>query len=268
MLPAPPAGPCWVRADRRGLDQILMNLLSNAIKYNRSGGRVGVALRAEGAQVRLAISDQGTGLTAEQQARLFQHFERLGAEASPIEGTGLGLVISLDLARAMGAELRVSSETGTGSTFTLTLPAAAAPSIAEAADAPAAAPPQALAAAQREVLYIEDERLNVILMEEVFRTRPEWTLAVAEDGAEGLAMARAHRPNLVLIDMNLPDTSGLALIRVLRADPATRGLRCIALSADAMREQIDAALAAGFDEYWTKPIDVPRMLADLSRRLA
>jgi CheY-like chemotaxis protein len=118
------------------------------------------------------------------------------------------------------------------------------------------------------VLYIEDERLNVVLMEEVFRTRPEWALSIAEDGAEGLQMARALRPHLVLIDMNLPDTTGLALIRTLRSDPATLPLRCIALSADAMSEQIEAALAAGFDEYWTKPIDVPRMLLDLSRRLA
>ena len=268
VLPVAPATPCWVRADRRGLDQVLMNLLSNAIKYNRAGGRVSVALQAEGGRVELAISDEGAGLSAEQQARLFQHFERLGAEASPIEGTGLGLVISLDLARAMGAEISVRSACGAGSTFTLSLPEASAPQP-ERANPPLPAEAKADAAAQprREVLYIEDERLNVILMEEVFRTRAEWALSIAEDGAEGLQMARELRPDLVLIDMNLPDTTGLALIKTLRADPATRALRCIALSADAMSEQIEAALAAGFDEYWTKPIDVPRMLQDLSRRL-
>ena len=117
------------------------------------------------------------------------------------------------------------------------------------------------------MLYIEDERLNVVLMEEVFRTRPQWVLHIAEDGAEGLQLARQLRPDLLLIDMNLPDMNGLALIRALRSDPATLPLRCIALSADAMSEQIDAALAAGFDEYWTKPIDVPKMLAELARRL-
>jgi signal transduction histidine kinase/CheY-like chemotaxis protein len=267
MLPAPPAAPCWVQADRRGLDQVLMNLLSNAIKYNRTGGRVGVALSTAAGRVHLAIQDEGAGLTAAQQARLFQHFDRLGAEASRVEGTGLGLVISLDLARAMGAELKVHSQPGAGSTFTLSLPVAAPPR----ADTTAAAPPQdtqaASAGPQRSVLYIEDERLNVVLMEEVFRTRPEWALSIAEDGAEGLQMARELRPHLVLIDMNLPDTTGLALIRALRSDPATLPLRCIALSADAMSEQIEAALAAGFDDYWTKPIDVPRMLQDLSRRL-
>ena len=266
-LPAPPAAPCWVQADRRGLDQVLMNLLSNAIKYNRAGGRVGVALSSEAGQVHVAIQDEGAGLTAEQQARLFQHFDRLGAEASRVEGTGLGLVISLDLARAMGARLQVHSQPGAGSTFTLSLPAAAAPP----ADTRAVATPQDTQAAtsgpQRKVLYIEDERLNVVLMEEVFRTRPEWALSIAEDGAEGLQLARTLRPHLVLIDMNLPDTTGLALIRTLRSDPVTLPLRCIALSADAMSEQIAAALAAGFDEYWTKPIDVSRMLQDLSRRL-
>jgi signal transduction histidine kinase/ActR/RegA family two-component response regulator len=268
QLPDPPAAPCWVQADRRGLDQVLMNLLSNAIKYNRVGGRVGVALRAETGRLQLAISDEGAGLTVQQQERLFQHFDRLGAEAGRVEGTGLGLVISLDLARAMGAELTVQSQPGVGSTFTLGLPRAMAPQ----GDAAAAAPPaDALVDApgpQRQVLYIEDERLNVVLMEEVFRTRPEWVLSIAEDGAEGLLMARELRPHLVLIDMNLPDTTGLALIRTLRSDPATLPLRCIALSADAMSEQIEAALAAGFDEYWTKPIDVPRMLLDLSNRLA
>jgi signal transduction histidine kinase/ActR/RegA family two-component response regulator len=267
LLPAPPTAPCWVQADRRGLDQVLMNLLSNAIKYNRAGGRVGVALHAHAGRLQLAISDEGAGLTAQQQERLFQHFDRLGAEAGRVEGTGLGLVISLDLARAMGAELTVQSQPGVGSTFTLGLPMANAPKP-DAAPAQAPADPQAsVPGPQRQVLYIEDERLNVVLMEEVFRTRPEWALSIAEDGAEGLQMARELRPHLVLIDMNLPDTTGLALIRSLRSDPATLPLRCIALSADAMSEQIDAALAAGFDEYWTKPIDVPRMLQDLSRRL-
>jgi CheY-like chemotaxis protein len=257
-----------VTADRRGLDQVLMNLLSNAIKYNRSGGHVAIALHTVAGRVHLSISDEGAGLTTDQQARLFQHFERLGAEGSRVEGTGLGLVISQDLAHAMGADLSVHSQPGAGSTFTLALPAAAAPPVDTASAAPAPEAPDRPAGPRRSVLYIEDERLNVVLMEEVFRTRPEWALSIAEDGAEGLQIARQLKPNLVLIDMNLPDTTGLALIRSLRSDPATLPLCCIALSADAMREQIDAALAAGFDEYWTKPIDVPRMLRDLTQRLA
>ena len=118
------------------------------------------------------------------------------------------------------------------------------------------------------MLYIEDEPLNAVLMQEVFRTQPNWKLLLAEDGASGLSLAREAVPDLVLIDMNLPDMNGLTLIRRLRADPLTRQLCCIALSADAMREQIEAALAAGFDDYWTKPIDVHRVLGDLMRLLA
>jgi signal transduction histidine kinase/ActR/RegA family two-component response regulator len=267
LLPTPPAAPCWVQADRRGLDQVLMNLLSNAIQYNRAGGRVGATLHRDAGRVQVAISDEGAGLSAGQQARLFQHFDRLGAEGGRVEGTGLGLVISLELAHAMGAELSVRSEPGAGSTFTLALSAAAAPPADAASTATPPEPPATANRAPRRVLYIEDERLNVVLMQEVFRTRPEWALEIAEDGAEGVRMARALHPQLVLIDMNLPDTTGLALIRTLRADPATRALCCIALSADAMSEQIEAALAAGFDAYWTKPIDVPRMLRDLAQRL-
>jgi len=128
--------------------------------------------------------------------------------------------------------------------------------------------PQPLAGGPRRVLYIEDEPLNMVLMEEVFRARPDWTLLAAENGAIGAHIASEQLPDLTLIDMNLPDLNGAELIRRLRADPRTRGLRCIALSADAMQEQIDAALAAGFDDYWTKPIDVRRVLADLGRLLA
>jgi PAS domain S-box-containing protein len=266
-LPLLPATPCWVLADRRALEQIVMNLLSNAIKYNRSGGRVHVALRNDDGAVHLAVTDEGAGLSPAQQQRLFQHFERLGAETGRIEGTGLGLVISRELALALGAELRVHSAPGSGSTFTLVLPAADAAPAVRPPTAPAEAMSVAAPGPQRTVLYIEDERLNVVLMEEMFRTRPHWRLVVAEDGAEGMALARQERPDLLLIDMHLPDTTGLALVKALRADAALRGSRCIALSADAMSEQVETALAAGFDAYWTKPIDVGRVLADLGRLL-
>ena len=119
----------------------------------------------------------------------------------------------------------------------------------------------------RRVIYVEDEPLNQVLVEELFRARPQWRLEIAADGRSGLAMAADAPPDLMLIDMNLPDTNGLALLQRLRAEPALRGLRCVALSADAMSEQIAAARAAGFDDYWTKPIDVPRMLRALDTLL-
>ena len=273
-LPAPPGmapASCWVQADPRALEQVLMNLLSNAIKYNRRGGAVtvdvAVEARADGAVVRISIGDEGGGMSDEQQASLFQPFNRVGAEHSRTEGSGLGLVISQRLVDALNGRLQVRSRLGAGSTFTVELPASVNPAAQAAAPAHADASARRPSTGPREVLYIEDEPLNMVLMEEVFRTQPHWTLLVADDGATGARIARESRPDLVLIDMNLPDMNGLTLIQRLRGDPQTRPLRCIALSADAMREQIDAALAAGFDDYWTKPIDVQRVLDDLARLL-
>jgi PAS domain S-box-containing protein len=263
--------PCPVQADPRALEQVLMNLLSNAIKYNRPGGRVLVDVAPGDARegpARIAIRDEGRGITAEQRAGLFQPFNRGGAEATRTEGSGLGLVISRRLVDAMGGHLTLVSQPGVGSTFTVALPAGDDGTAPHPAPDGADTGPQPLPTGPRRVLYVEDEPLNLVLMEEVFRARPDWALLAAEDGAAGLRIAVEALPDLALIDMNLPDTNGLALIGMLRADPRTAGLRCIALSADAMREQIDAALAAGFDDYWTKPIDVRRVLRELGRLLA
>ncbi len=274
-LPAPDKlarSPChWVRAERRALEQVLVNLLSNAVKYNRPGGAVRVGVARIDGHVRIDVHDEGAGLSAQQQARLFQHFDRLGAEASSVPGSGLGLVITRELVQAMGAALQVRSAPGSGSTFSVVL-VASEPGEAEAQDAPMAtrsAPPtDALAeppATPRCVLYIEDEPLNALLMQEVFRLRPAWSLHVAANGRDGLARAAALHPDLVLIDMNLPDLSGAEVVRRLRDEPATRALRCIALSADVMAPQIAAAREAGFDDYWTKPIDVREVLEGLQR---
>ena len=268
---APPAAPDahWSLADARAVEQVLINLLSNAIKYNRAGGRVEVALWRSPGTVGLSVRDEGQGLTPDQQAHLFEPFNRLGAEQRRVEGTGLGLVIARALAQTMGGQLRLASAPGTGSTFTLTLPATDAPADRRSAARPVEAPPTGPEAPRttRSVLYIEDEPLNQLLMREVFRTQPLWTLHVASDGATGLAHLADARPDLVLIDMNLPDTHGLDLIRRIRTHPARSDLHCIALSADAMQAQVDAALAAGYNAYWTKPIHVPDVLAGLARVL-
>ncbi|MFT3663700.1 PAS domain-containing protein [Piscinibacter sp.] len=271
-LPAPRAGAAahWVRAERRALEQVLVNLLSNAIKYNRPGGAVHVDIVRIDGHVRIAVRDEGAGLTAQQQARLFQHFERLGAEASGVPGSGLGLVITRELVQAMGAALQVRSAPGSGSTFSVVLAASEpAPDTGIDGDAPAHTEPEPLPAeassTPRCVLYIEDEPLNALLMHEVFRLRPAWSLHVATSGHDGLARAAALHPDLVLVDMNLPDLGGAEVVRRLREAPATRTLRCIALSADAMAPQIAAAREAGFEDYWTKPIDVREVLAGLQR---
>jgi len=266
LAPQCPGG-CWATADARAVEQVLLNLLSNAIKYNRPGGTVELALQHDGERVAVAVRDEGEGLSTAQQLQLFQPFNRLGADQRRIEGSGLGLVIARTLAAAMQGELLLRSTPGEGSTFTLLLPAGRAMPGPGAA-APPATPAAAPAAAQKHVLYIEDEPLNVMLMQEVFKGRPQWRLSVANDGAAGFKAAREQAPDLLLIDMNLPDTSGIALIRQLRTDARTAGLRCIALSADAMQPQIDAALAAGFDDYWTKPINVARVLDAVAKAMA
>lgn len=263
-----PPGALWAQADARAVEQVLLNLLSNAIKYNRPSGAVRVALSRSGPQVAVAVTDEGEGLSPAQQALLFQPFNRLGAEQRRVEGTGLGLVIARELAASMNGELQVQSEPGQGCTFTLRLPAGAAPLAQGPSAARGEAPSTQAPVQRRQVLYIEDEPLNVLLMREVFKSRPQWELQVATDGSSGLAAARARPHDLLLIDMNLPDMNGLELIRSLRGDPGCSGTKCIALSADAMQTQIDAALAAGFDGYWTKPINLPLILDGLGRALS
>ncbi|MFM2450238.1 MAG: hypothetical protein RIS44_2688 [Pseudomonadota bacterium] len=267
-LPTTALPACMVQADPRALEQVLMNLLSNAIKYNRPHGAVYINLREEDKHVVLSIRDEGLGLSTEQQAALFQPFNRLGAERTRIEGSGLGLVISRDLMGAMGGTLTVQSELGQGAVFSLTFPLTSDTASKEAAPAPAAEKPTPrIAPTQRCVLYVEDEPINVMLMEEIFRRQPAWTLLVATDGQQGLQLARTHHPDLLLIDMNLPDMNGLEVLQQLRLDAATQHLRCVVLSADALPDQVSAALAAGFSDYWTKPIDVPLVLGKLAQCL-
>jgi signal transduction histidine kinase/CheY-like chemotaxis protein len=264
-----PQAAARVRGDAQAIEQVLVNLLSNAIKYNRVGGRVTVDVeRPDEATLMIHVHDDGDGLRPDQLAQLFQPFNRLGAERRRVSGTGLGLVIGRGLARAMGGEIHVRSEPGRGSRFSLQLVAASADGDGGQPSGSAhevhAAPP---APAGRVVLYVEDEPLNVLLMEEVFRTQPGWTLHVAHDGTSGVELAVRVQPDLALIDMNLPDMNGLEVLRRLRADPATARLLCVALSADAMSEQIAAARAAGFDDYWTKPIDLTRLLDNVRRAI-
>ncbi len=253
-------------ADAHALEQVLLNLLSNAIKFNHAGGQVTVSANADAQGLTLSVSDTGTGLGPAELAQLFQPFNRLGAERKRIAGSGLGLVIVRELARAMGGDVTVHSEAGQGCCFSVHLPLAAdAPTApSNPPSAPTARAP-AIHVTPRQVLYIEDEPLNVLLMQEVFRAQPAWTLHVAEDGESGVQAALRLRPDLALIDMNLPDINGLEVLRRLRGQPATQGLRCIALSADAMHEQIRTARAAGFDDYWTKPFDLTRLLAAVAQ---
>ncbi len=263
-----PGGPCAVRADPARLHQVLLNLLSNAIKYNRRDGRVQVALAPAGPRVAITVADTGLGMDEAQCAALFQPFNRLGRETSEVEGTGIGLVIARSLVELMGGSLQARSEPGVGSTFTLHLPAATRTATAAAPPPVAQAPLLLRDDVRGRVLYVDDNEVNRVLMEVLLSRRPRVELRLAADGASGLALARAEPPDLVLLDIRLPDMDGYQILRALRADERLRGLPCVAVSAGAMPDEIAQATAAGFDAYLTKPLDIALLLAEVDRRLA
>jgi PAS domain S-box-containing protein len=256
-----------VMADARRLRQVVANLLSNAVKYNRPGGSAQIECIAgdDPPLLGLRVLDTGRGLTAAQMQRLFEPFNRLGAERSEIEGTGIGLTIVRALVERMGGRIEVDSRPGEGSEFRVWLPRAAQPSREDAPPPPAAAPEPAPALAAIDVLYIEDNAINVMLVQELVSLRPNVRLHIAPDGRSGIARARQLRPTCVLIDLQLPDIDGFQVLVALRADPALAGVACIALSANAMPDDIARAKRAGFDDYWTKPIDFNQFLGGLDR---
>ncbi|MDZ7653653.1 MAG: PAS domain S-box protein [Burkholderiaceae bacterium] len=255
-----------VLTDRVRLRQIVVNLLSNAIKYNRPGGliTVGCQPRADD-RLRLTVADTGIGIAADKLAALFRPFERLGAESSEVEGTGIGLALSQQLAHLMDAEIGVESTPGVGTVFWVDLP------LAGHAPTPPALPPAEPGApaftAAGTVLYIEDNEPNLMLVQALLAAYPQMPLLTALDGRRGLELARAQRPDVILLDIHMPGLDGFEVLRALRADPSTREIPVIALSADAMPEDIARAKAAGFMRYLTKPLVLTALLQALSEAL-
>ena len=249
-----------VLADPMRLRQVLTNLLSNAVKYNRDGGAVTLTARrctpAEGNFVEILVADTGLGMTAEQQAALFQPYNRLGRETSSIEGTGIGLVISRRLAELMNGTLQASSEAGRGSIFTLRLPAAAAIELPPAVYSHTSPAPYQ----QRLVHYVEDNETNIEVMRGVLAQRAQITMHTSQLGLDGLAAIRAQPPDLILLDMQLPDISGLELLRHLKQDDAIAGIPVVVVSADATIPATEQALTLGAAHYVTKPVDVAQFL--------
>jgi signal transduction histidine kinase/ActR/RegA family two-component response regulator len=255
-----------VQADAQALEQVLTNLLSNAIKYNRPQGRIRV--RFEATELgRLIVDDTGVGMSEAQLSRLFEPFNRLGAERTGVGGSGLGLVIAKKLVDAMGGELEVQSLVGRGSRFQVSLPLAERSRATEAAEPPQVMPSEWGGDAQHTVLYVEDDEINTLLMEQVFESQPAWQLITAATAAEGLRAAMSNTLSVILLDLHLPDASGFEVLERLKADPRTRQTRCIAVSADVLPEQINEALARGFDGYWTKPLDLIRIVTELKQLL-
>lgn len=271
-----------VHGDATRLRQVLLNLLTNGIKYNRAGGEVAVDAAAAGALVHLRVRDSGRGIAPAQLAGLFQPFNRLGAERDgATEGTGIGLAIVRSLVERMGGHVQVSSQPGEGSVFEVVLPLAApaeaaaqgtlagagstaAEVFASTATSAAALPASPAAPAhQRHVLYIEDDPVNALIVREMLSTLPGYRLSVANDGAGGVAAALHERPELVLLDMQLPDMDGFTVLRRLREQPRTAALPVVALSANVMPEQVRRGLAAGLADYWTKPLEMTTFLHKL-----
>ena len=262
--------PCFVHADQTRLKQVLINLLSNAIKYNRERGtvRVNYAMSAPGS-IRVSIVDTGAGLPPDMLAQLFQPFNRLGQEVSGEEGTGIGLVVAKQLIELMGGMIGVDSTVGVGSVFWFELGAAAEPQLAVQRDEPAAprAAPVSSDARVRAVLYVEDNPANLKLVAQLVARRPDLRLLSAGTGGLGIELARAHRPEVILMDINLPDMSGIDALKILRADPATAHIPVVALSANAMPHDIEKGLQAGFFRYLTKPIKLDELLDTLNTAL-
>jgi signal transduction histidine kinase/CheY-like chemotaxis protein len=252
----------YVTADRQRLQQVVLNLLSNAVKYNREGGVVRVACEGGVAgRLRLIVADTGPGIAAEMMSRLFTPFDRLGAEQTTIEGTGLGLALSHHLVAAMGGTLSATSTVGQGTTFTVELRRAEVLPVESGSpgrvDAHVADP----AGTRGTVLYIEDNVANLRLLERIMTRRPGVKLLSAMQGTRGIELARDHRPDLILLDLHLPDLPGSDVLARLAADPRTEAIPVVILSADATPGQIRRLLEQGAREYLTKPLDVKQMLA-------
>jgi CheY-like chemotaxis protein len=291
-----------VQADRTRLMQVLLNLIGNAVKYNRTGGTVTLECRETDDCVWLGVRDEGQGLSDEDQNRLFEPFQRLGAERSGIEGTGIGLALSRRLMQAMGGQIGVDSTPGQGATFWVRLPAgqdsatppqAAAPgqltpyatrapnapdasspptarmpghTLADQDQAPAS-PGQDAAPLATTVLYIEDNPVNAMVMQAMVARLPGLAMISADDGAPGLEMALSERPALILTDIQMPGMDGFELMARLQQHEQTRDIPVIAISADALPESVERGRQAGFADYLTKPVEMGTLQAAIRKAL-
>ncbi len=257
-----------VRADRLRLKQVLLNLLSNAVKYNREGGSIHFAASAQGEFIVIQVVDTGKGMDSRQQAQLFQPFNRLGAEGSNIEGTGIGLTITKRLVEMMAGEIALRSEAGKGSTFVVTLPRAGSEAIAVQRNAEVVAlPVVAQEENRKQVLYIEDNPANLKLVSQLLGRRANIHLRTAFEPALGIELARMHTPDLILLDISLPGMNGYQVLKLFQEDKKLRRVPVVAVTANAMPEDLERGRRAGFADYLVKPLDVGDFYGMLDRLL-
>jgi CheY-like chemotaxis protein len=257
----------YVMADLQRLRQVVLNLLSNAIKYNRPGGEVRVRTETTGeGTLRIHVADTGAGLSEEQLRRLFVPFERLGAEETSIQGTGLGLVVSQRLIELMGGRLSAESQLGVGSTFTIELGLTEALRTTTDEPADAVQPNGDGRLAGFTVLYIEDSLANLDLVRAVLAGTGARVLT-ARDGRSGFSLARQQHPDLILLDMHLPDLGGEQILAALASDPGLRETPVIVLSADATRDRKRATFDRGAVAYLTKPFDTSSLVDSIEQAL-
>ena len=252
-----------VMADQQRLKQILLNVISNAIKYNCDGGTVTIsAEEIEGVRLRVKVRDTGPGIKPGSLTKLFTPFERLGAEQTGVEGTGLGLALSKRLLEVMGGAIGVENNPDRGATFWMELPLVQDPVAQLQSELPAVPSPAEPARQQRQriVLYVEDNLSNITLIEHIIVHRPQVKLVAAMQGRLGLDLAREHRPDLILLDLHLPDISGEEVLQGIRQQPELVNTPVIVISADATRGRIERLLGMGVLDYLPKPLDIKRFL--------
>jgi len=257
------------RADRTRIKQVLINLLSNGIKYNREGGSVIINIvQHDQDRLRIVVKDTGVGISSDRLDELFQPFNRLDAEESDIEGTGIGLTITRRIIEMMGGTVGVQSTVGVGSEFWVELPAE---SIAGSADVEQSrvgdVQIQNEIEAEHTILYVEDNPANLKLVAQILGHRRHIQLFTAHTPEIGLELVTKHSPDLILLDINMPGLDGYQVLEILKADKEQKHIPVVAVTANAMLRDIERGKAAGFTDYVTKPIEVAKFLDIVDRCL-